>query len=113
MRALPELMHGEAVAIDMALSCCISAGRGMLSGKHLTRILTTVGRCGLPARHDLLNDAAFLNQALIDTTRQRGRAQRLPLLTGIGQAVFVHDVSESELKRAVKTLDEALSVVKS
>jgi 3-dehydroquinate synthetase/predicted NBD/HSP70 family sugar kinase len=112
MRALPELMHGEAVAIDMVLSCCISVGRGMLSDKHLVRILKVVKACGLGTRHELLDDSSFLAHALIDTTRQRGGAQRLPLLTGIGQAVFVHDVSEFELKQAVEILDEVLSVVR-
>lgn len=112
MRALPELMHGEAVAIDMILSCCIAAGRGMLSDCHLSRILGAIESCGLPTRHKLLDDATFLTNALIDTTRQRGGAQRLPLLTGIGQAVFVHDVSESELKQAVGKLDDVLAVVR-
>jgi 3-dehydroquinate synthetase/predicted NBD/HSP70 family sugar kinase len=112
MQALPELMHGEAVAIDMALSCCIAAGRGLLTDQHLARILGAVEACGLPTRHELLDDSAFLADALIDTTRQRGGAQRLPLLTEIGQAVFVHDVSEPELKQAVGRLDEVLSVTR-
>jgi 3-dehydroquinate synthetase/predicted NBD/HSP70 family sugar kinase len=112
MRALPELMHGEAVAIDMVLSCAIAAGRGLLSDEHLTRILHVVDACGLPARHQLLDDTTLLADALVDTTRQRGGAQRLPLLTGIGQAVFVHDVSEAELKQAVARLDDVLSVAK-
>lgn len=109
MQALPELMHGEAVAIDMMLSCCLAAGRGLLADHHLCRIQGAVEACGLPARHELLNDATFLADALVDTARQRGGAQRLPLLTGIGQAVFVHDVTESELKQAVGKLDELLA----
>ncbi|MGH7583317.1 MAG: ROK family protein [Gemmatimonadales bacterium] len=112
MQALPELMHGEAVAIDMVLSCCIAAGRGLLTDQHLARILGAIEACGLPTRHELLDDTTFLAEALIDTTRQRGGAQRLPLLTEIGQAVFVHDVSESELKQAVGRLDDVLSVAR-
>jgi 3-dehydroquinate synthase len=96
----------------MVLSCCVAAGRGLLSDEHLARILAAVEACGLPVHHELLDDAAFLAGALVDTTRQRGGAQRLPMLTGIGQAVFVHDVSESELELAVERLNGALTVAR-
>ncbi len=36
-------------------------------------------------------------QALRDTTRARDGLQRLPVMDGIGRAVFVYDLSEDEV----------------
>ncbi|MGH3889624.1 MAG: sedoheptulose 7-phosphate cyclase [Pseudonocardiaceae bacterium] len=103
MMALPELLHGEAVAIDMALFVALSCRRGLLSTSDRDRILGLMCDLGLPITHVLL-ESSMLRCALADTVRHRGGMQRLPMLTGIGSSCIVNDVSESELVQTVKEL---------
>jgi len=46
MQALPELLHGEAVAIDMALSLVIAAGRDLISSEQLSRAMNLIEAYG-------------------------------------------------------------------
>jgi 2-epi-5-epi-valiolone synthase len=103
--ALPELLHGEAVAIDMALFTTVSCRRGLLSAADRDRVLDLLRSIGLPVTHDLL-EPSVLRDALAEVTRHRGGRQRLPLPTSIGSACFVNDVTESELVLAAKELEE-------
>lgn len=104
MMALPELLHGEAVAIDMALFVILSYRRGLLGEADRDRIIGLMCRLGLPIFHPLLESSSVLCDALADTVRQRGGMQRLPMLTGIGSTCVANDVSESELVQAAKQL---------
>lgn len=103
MLALPELLHGEAVAIDMALFAVLSQRRGLLSREDQDRILGLMTDLGLPICHPLLN-ATVLDRAVADTVRHRGGAQRLAIPVGIGSSVFVNDVSGRELLDATAEL---------
>lgn len=105
MRALPELLHGEAVAIDIALFTTVSCRRGLISCDDRGRVLDLLRALELPITHDLL-EPDLLRDALVEVTRHRGGRQRLPLPTAIGAACFVHDVTESELVLAAKELGE-------
>lgn len=105
MLALPELLHGEAVAVDMALFATVSARRGLMAVDDRDRVLDLSRALDLPVTHDLL-EPTVLRDALVEVTRHRGGRQRLPLPTGIGGACFVHDVTESELVLAAKELGE-------
>ncbi|MFF7635342.1 sedoheptulose 7-phosphate cyclase [Kitasatospora sp. NPDC008050] len=103
MRALPALLHGEAVCIDMALTTVLGWRRGLLDTQQRDRVLGVMRALELPRHHDLL-DADLLARALQDTVRHRDGEQRLPLPVGIGDAVFVNDVSHGELAVAVEDL---------
>ena len=103
MHALPKLQHGEAVAIDMALTAHLSAGRGCLSRADLERILALFRLLGLPVFHEICTPS-LLEQALDDVVRHRGGRQRIPLLAGIGEAIFVDDLAVEELVRALRNL---------
>jgi 3-dehydroquinate synthetase len=103
--ALPELLHGEAVAIDMALFTTVACRRGLLSCADRDRVLNLLRSIGLPVTHDLL-EPSVLRGALAEVTRHRGGRQRLPLPTSIGTACFVNDVTESELVLAAKELED-------
>jgi 3-dehydroquinate synthase len=46
------LLHGEAVSIDMALSCELSYGRGLLSPQQRLRVLGVMRDLRLPLWHD-------------------------------------------------------------
>ncbi|MGW0033498.1 sedoheptulose 7-phosphate cyclase [Streptomyces sp. NPDC003314] len=103
MRALPELLHGEAVCVDMALTTVLAQHRGMVSETDRDRILATMRALGLPSWNDLLT-GEILADALQDTVRHRDGQQRLPLPVGIGGAAFVNDVTALELASAVEDL---------
>ncbi|MDI6098924.1 sedoheptulose 7-phosphate cyclase [Actinoplanes sp. NEAU-A12] len=99
MRALPSLLHGEAVCVDMALTTVMAYRRGLLDETQRDRILRLMAELELPTWHPLLNPAV-LECALRDTVRHRDDQQRLPLPVGIGGVTFVNDVTVDELAAA-------------
>ncbi|GGS44969.1 sedoheptulose 7-phosphate cyclase [Actinokineospora fastidiosa] len=99
MRALPALLHGEAVCVDMALTTVLAYRRGLLSEDERDRVLTVMAALELPTWHPLVAPDVLL-QALADTVRHRDGQQRLPLPVGIGDVTFVNDVSAQELEAA-------------
>ncbi|MFI1659880.1 sedoheptulose 7-phosphate cyclase [Streptomyces sp. NPDC020472] len=101
MAVLPELLHGEAVSIDMAVSCAVSTGRGLLAQDDLAEIVRTLLVSGLPVSHDACTPE-LLEQALSHTTRHRGGMQRFPAPVRPGQAVFLEGVTVTELTDAVR-----------
>ncbi|MEU6440171.1 sedoheptulose 7-phosphate cyclase [Streptomyces sp. NPDC047046] len=103
MHALPELLHGEAVSIDMALTTVVAEHRGLITPFQRERILSVMERLGLPSWHPLCTSETLI-PALRDTVRHRDGQQRLPLPSGIGSAVFVNDVREHELAEAADAL---------
>ena len=105
MLALPKLLHGEAVNLDMALFTAVARGRGVLSGAETRRIFGVMRDLSLPVWDPLL-ERSVLAQALADTVQHRGGRQRLPLPTGIGTACFVNDVTADELTAAAECLLE-------
>jgi 3-dehydroquinate synthase len=106
MRALPDLYHGEAVAIDMLLSCIISSQRGLLSKGELGRIFKTARHLELPTFHPMFGDPKILKEALADTMIHRNGDQNLPMVPKIGQFTFFNDVSDGEIAKAASTLVE-------
>lgn len=105
MMALPELLHGEAVNIDMALSTLLSTQRGLISIEERDRIFALMRKLRLPVYHRLSRPTVLVN-ALADTVSHRDGLQRLPLAIGIGSACFVNDLQPSELFTAAATLQE-------
>jgi 3-dehydroquinate synthase len=104
MHALPELLHGEAVVIDMALTTALSTLRGDVSEAQAHRVFSVIRALGLPLWNDVLGDASLLEDALLDTVRHRDGQQRLPLPVGIGRHRFVNDVTPAELREAARLL---------
>jgi 3-dehydroquinate synthase len=104
MHTLPELLHGEAVMIDMAVTTALATLRGDMSEKQAERVYTVASTLGLPLWNDALAVPSLLTDALQDTVRHRDGQQRLPLPLGIGRHHFVNDVTETELREAVRLL---------
>ncbi|MFG2824039.1 sedoheptulose 7-phosphate cyclase [Kitasatospora sp. NPDC048365] len=109
MRALPELLHGEAVCVDMALTTVIAHRRGHLDTGQRDRIHALMRRLGLPVWHPLV-EPDTLGAALADTVRHRDGRQRLPLPLGIGDCCFVDDLTAGELAAAARET-EALACI--
>jgi 3-dehydroquinate synthase len=103
MLAMPHLLHGEAVNIDMALFTAVAQRRGLVSTTEADQIFRTMRALQLPVWHPLL-ERKVLARALADTVRHRGGLPRLPLPAGIGFGHLVNDVAEDELFTAVQEL---------
>lgn len=107
-----QLRHGEAVAIDIALSAALAAELGMLRSSEVEEILTTLVDLGLPTSSPLLTDA-MLQEAMHATVAHRGGSLNLVVPTAIGEGAFVRsrsDVPDLALVRArrrIRTLDSS------
>ncbi|MFK0256175.1 sedoheptulose 7-phosphate cyclase [Streptomyces sp. NPDC090445] len=100
MRALPELLHGEAVAMDCVFSALIAVGRGLIDGDRFDRLVAVARRLGLAPSHPLFCDVELVLEGLADTVLHRDGKQNLPILTAIGEVCFLNDVTDSEIERA-------------
>lgn len=103
LRLQPQLLHGEAVALDLALTAVLSERRGLLAPAAAERVVRVLRALGLPVVHPG-TDLGLLLDGLADTCRHRDGLQRVPLLCGIGEAVFVSDVDAAELEGALSAL---------
>jgi 2-epi-5-epi-valiolone synthase len=108
MALLPELLHGEAVAIDMALSLVIAAQRDLITSQELARALNLIEAYGLPLYHTQCEED-LLMKGLAESTSHRDGLQRLPLSRGIGNAVFVNDLTRMEIRSAARYLSTRMA----
>ena len=97
---LADLQHGEAVALDMAVSTALAVVSDFLDIQDAERILLTQEAVGLPVvRAGLTID--MLLRGVHEAKRHRGGHLRMPILCGIGEAVFIDEISESRLEEAL------------
>ncbi|MER6030371.1 sedoheptulose 7-phosphate cyclase [Streptomyces sp. NPDC001851] len=99
LRADPPLLHGEAVAADMAICVALAHHRGLLSAEDTDRALRLLHSAGLPLTHAVFT-TDLLQEALRDAIKHRDGLQRVPLTDGIGRVRFVNDLTRDELDRA-------------
>lgn len=86
------ILHGEAVAIDMAISVTIAQRLGVMSAPEAERALETMGRLGmLEGWPDI--DAAALWSSLEFVRAHRGGRLHLVVPTTIGSHAFLDDLS--------------------
>jgi len=91
-----DIMHGEAVNIDICLCLKISKQRGYITEEIFNRIYQAMKNIGLPT--EIPNEAIkLLPQALTDSLEHRNGKQRIPLITAIGSYIIVNDISENEI----------------
>jgi 2-epi-5-epi-valiolone synthase len=101
-----RIAHGEAVAIDMAMSSTIAMEMGLLDQQSCRRIVTLLQRLGLPVQSTLA-DAALMRQAMLDATLHRDGSVNLVVPTSVGSADFVTShgqVTDAILHRAGKAV---------
>ena len=110
MNALPELSHGEAVALDVLFSSVLSAQRNLMQWSEVERIFETMKMLGLPTFHPLFNDQNILQEGLADTVRHRNSAQELPIPVAIGRAIFINDLNSNEISEASKIMKNKFSI---
>jgi 3-dehydroquinate synthetase/predicted NBD/HSP70 family sugar kinase len=97
---LSDLEHGEAVALDMAVSTGIAVVKGILDVGDAEQVLATQHALGLPIVRDGTT-VDMLVRGIHDARKHRGGRLRMPVLCGIGEAAFVDEVSEARLEEAL------------
>jgi 3-dehydroquinate synthetase len=101
--------HGEAVAMDMALSSCISNQVGMLSEEEFERVLRLLQTVGLQVFDKGLCTVENMWQALLDVNVHRGYRINLVVPSRIGKGAFIRRLEElprEVLERAIRRMAE-------
>ena len=101
MANIPELLHGEAVALDCLYSSCISSLRGHINAYTLNRIFDLAKRLKLKTFHEDFTKIELLQQSLADATKHRNGNQFAPLPSYVGNYKIVNDITEEEMIMAI------------
>src|SRR5919204_7064452 len=88
-----EVQHGEAVAVDMALSATIAQDLGLISADVQRRIVNLLKTATLPIFEPRL-DLQLCRDAVLEACRHRGGSMNLVVPAGIGRVVFLKDREE-------------------
>ena len=100
-----DIMHGEAVNVDGFFCCILSYLRGYIPRETVDRVFACMKSLKLPTNSvDLQPELAW--QSCKDAVEHRNGAQRIPLITDIGESVCVSDVTPEELNRALEVMKE-------
>jgi 3-dehydroquinate synthase len=91
-----ELMHGESVTCDMALSTCLSQQIGLISKAERDRTLSMLRGCQLPVWSPVMTYKLF--KEAVDNRVKNSMGQRFPLPAGIGRGKVINDVSDDDLR---------------
>ena len=101
MENIPELLHGEAVALDCLYSSCIACLRGYIGQSVLNRIFNLAKRLKLKTYHEDFTKIELLQQSLADATKHRNGNQFAPLPIYVGNYKIVDDITEKEMEYAI------------
>jgi 3-dehydroquinate synthase len=107
-RSSYKITHGQAVAIDIAISTKLACQMGILSNEIESRILDLLERLGLPLYADVI-DSHELYDSLVSVVAHRNGALNLVVPTALGRYTFVEslqDLSRSELTNAIQSLGD-------
>ena len=100
------IQHGEAVAIDIALSSAIARTLGIIPADLCERILGALRGASLPIFAPRL-DLKLCREGLVEAARHRGGTMNLVVPAGIGRAVFLKqqaDVPDGVLADSLASL---------
>jgi 3-dehydroquinate synthase len=94
------LLHGEAVAVGLAMAARASRALGSLSSTDLDRIVALLHRAGLPTTLPAGMGRAELEPRFTGDKKARGGRPRFVVLRGIGRAELVDGLPEAALAAA-------------
>ncbi|MFC8175189.1 sedoheptulose 7-phosphate cyclase [Streptomyces sp. NPDC057325] len=89
-----RLEHGEAVAVDMALSSCLALRLGLVDERECDRIIGLLARIGLPVFDAETCTPELMARALEESWERRGRRLHLVVPLAAGKAAFVDDLTD-------------------
>lgn len=88
-----RLHHGEAVAIDMALTVTIAEAIGVMRSHERNRFVDALRKAGLPLHAPELTPA-LCESALDEAERHRGGSINFPVPVEIGRCIFLGNRAE-------------------
>ncbi|MEV5597476.1 sedoheptulose 7-phosphate cyclase [Streptomyces sp. NPDC052496] len=89
-----RLEHGEAVAVDMALSAHLARLLGLADEETCDRVVRLLRRIGLPVFDPSTCTPELMTQALRASWQRRGRKLHLVVPTAVGKAAFVEELAD-------------------
>jgi len=98
-----DIFHGEAVNIDGFFCCLLSYLRGFITMDTVNRVFRCMQLLDLPTTSSHFS-SELAWQSCKDAVEHRHGAQRIPLITEIGESVCVSDLTPDELDRALELL---------
>ncbi len=102
-----EVLHGEAVAIGIALDTMYSTLSGRLSAESAQRIIHVLLKMGLPVTHPLLyEESQPLLIGLQEFREHLGGELTIMLLASIGKGVEVHEMDSGLVKESANRLKD-------
>jgi 3-dehydroquinate synthetase len=97
-----RLLHGEGVAVGMALAFAFSARRGLLPADEADRVARHLSAAGLPHSLSAIPGELPAAEGLMDLMAQDKKVKRgkltLILARGIGKSFVAPDVDREEVK---------------
>ncbi|SON60996.1 2-epi-5-epi-valiolone synthase [Mycobacterium simulans] len=99
-----DLLHGEAVLLDVLLSVLIARARNLLTDEETSRIFQLVEKLTIVLDVSLL-EPHLLWGSLQERVYHRNGLQRVPMPQGIGNCVFLNDITYSDIANATKALE--------
>lgn len=99
-----QIMHGEAVAIDILLSSFLSVQRNCLPAHEFDRIVSLYELLGMPMWSSHITPD-LLWAGVGERFLHRDGKQSIPIPTAIGECGFINDLRFDEICKAVKTLE--------
>lgn len=102
-----EVMHGEAVAMGIALDSVYSGLRGDISNEDVKRIINLLLQLGFDITHPLLevqDENSQVLQGLNEFREHLGGMLTITLLTAIGKGQEMHEIDWHLLKQASEKL---------
>ncbi len=108
-RCEANVLHGEAVLLDIAVSTLIARRRNLLTEEETERVFQLIDTLGMRLDTSIL-DPQLLWQSLQERIYHRNRLQRVPLPMGIGGCTFVNDVKADEIESAVNLMEEWITI---
>jgi 3-dehydroquinate synthase len=100
-----KLSHGEAVALDVLLSCHISLLRNYITELDLVKVITIMKIFNLRVKHPLFNSFETVLEGFVDIQKHRNNNQHLPVPRPIGTTDFIEDLTHDELKKACLSME--------
>ena len=99
MAGVDDLLHGEAVVIDIAYSIFLSHCLGYLTYEQCERICNLIAKLDLPLWSPHVSPE-LLWKGLQERIYHRNGQQQLPIPDDIGHCIFLNNVSKEDVQRA-------------
>ncbi len=96
------VLHGEAIAIGMALEAELGESLGITQGGTALQVCEMLTRHGLPTRHGTTRDVEPMLAAMRGDKKAVGGRLAFSLLDRVGSCKLVADVPEAEVRRVLE-----------